>query len=158
MPASFSWTVSDPAPSTSSTEAAPSADPAVAGAGAADLPKDLRLDSSGDLLVEANDLQLATGQDALAQDLASRLRLSRGDWFLDLDDGLPYFEDVFQKNPNLNAFRAEARAAIEATPGILELIELNLRADRATRELVVDFRARADLGELAASGVVLLEI
>lgn len=149
MPTIFTWTTEEATPASITRPPIGSV---------AELPRDLQLDSSGDLLIESNDLVLSSGRTAIEQDLASRLRIIRGEWFLDLDRGLPYFEDLFRKGPNLNAFRAEVRETIEATPGVVELIDLTLTEDRATRSLVIDFRARTDAGELVADSLPLLEI
>jgi hypothetical protein len=148
----FSWSV------VSSAGLAATTDADTQGPGPETLPKDLQLTAGGDLLIQANDLVLNSGQTALEQDLASRLRTVRGEWFLDTSVGLPYFEDVFVKKPNLNAFRTELRAAIEATPGVVEVTALDLKLDNSTRQLAITFNARTDLGELGVVALDLVEI
>ncbi len=156
--AEFTWTiVDDPAPPTPAA-VDPLDDPTVTGTSPAELARDLLLDTTGDLKVEGNDLVIARGADAIAQDVAQRVKMVRGDYFLDLDKGLPYFEDVFVKNPNLPAFRAELREAILEAPGVKDVLEIAFTEDKAERTLTVDIRASTDVGELRLNSLPLSEL
>lgn len=149
---SFSWTVSG----SSSTAAAAAAGQGVPGAEL--LPRDLELDDDGDLLVDGADLVISSGQKAIEQDLASRLRIIRGEFFLDRGRGVPYLSDVWVKNPNLNVVRSAFRDAILGTPGILEITQFALTLDTATRTAILDFTATTDFGEIRAETLNLAEV
>lgn len=53
-------------------------------------PQDLRLTPRGDL-------ELADGLEDIRQRVIERLRFWRGEWYLDLTDGVPYLQDVFTR-------------------------------------------------------------
>lgn len=110
---------------------------------------DLALDASGDLDVQGSDLVIVRGTDSITSDLRARLQFFRGEWFLDRDAGLPYFTDILGvKSPNLQAIRAIFEAEIRETPGVTELLSLELDFDTEDRTLDVSWRVRADAGEL----------
>lgn len=64
---------------------------------------DLALDfSTKDLYLTNNsDLAVVKDIDSIQQHIAQRMRLFLGEWFLDTSRGVPYYQTVFQKNPNL---------------------------------------------------------
>lgn len=116
------------------------------GAGPETLAKDLQLGEDGDLLVENGDLVLSSGLTAIAQDAQSRLLLFEGEYYLDLDRGVPWLRVVFVKRPSLNIARAVVRSTLEATPGVRALEKLDVR--QVEDELLIDWHASSDFGEL----------
>ena len=107
---------------------------------------DLRLDALGDLDFSDDALHLVDGADAIAQHVQFRLRLFKGEWFLDAAIGMPYYDTVLVKAPDLIAIRSEIRQAILSTPGVASLDGLDLAFDRAARTLSVSFAATTDAG------------
>lgn len=118
---------------------------------AADTPRTLKLDADGDLDFSTGNLQVLAGAEAIVQGVLVRLQFFKGEWFLDLDAGIPYFQSVLVKNPDPNVLQTIFREAILATPGVLALTSLVLTLDRVTRRLTVAFRISTDVGELDAS-------
>lgn len=115
---------------------------------------DLALDdTTGDLLVMAGDLVIARGTDSIRSDLQARLKFFRGEWFLDTTVGVPYWQSVLVKNPDLRAVREALRSEILGTPGIASLESLVFDYQAGTRQLVVSFQASADSGELVTDTV-----
>ena len=110
---------------------------------------DFKLDADGNLDLSTNDLQLVTGADAIAQHLLIRLRMFRGEWFLDRRIGIPYFQSILVKSPNLTAVRGIYRTAITSTPGVIRVEKFSLDFERSTRELQVPFSALLDGEEVA---------
>jgi len=127
-------------------------------------PRDLKLGEvldaetgelvADDLVVENGDLVLLSGAEAIAQDCAQALRLFRGEEPLDLSAGIPYHTDLFVKNPRLPAVREMFRSALLKRPGVLEVLELRLDFDTATRELEVTWKVSTDEGEVGGATVV----
>ncbi|MCH9835117.1 hypothetical protein K0U83_05620 [bacterium] len=109
---------------------------------------DLKLNADGDLDITDGNLSLVTGDDAIVQQITIRLKLILGEWFLDNRVGLPVFEEIFVKNPDLTRVRSIYRQAVIGTPGVSSLEEFNLGIDNETRTLSVDFRARKTDGEI----------
>ena len=102
----------------------------------------LALDTDGDLLVTNNSLTIVDGDDAIRQNLSVRLRFFKGEWLMDTRLGLPYYDYVLVKNPNLVLIRGIFRKAILDTPGLDSLERFAFIYDNTTRTLSIDFAAR----------------
>ena len=101
----------------------------------------------------SGDLALGFGQrlslllrvaDSTALKLRNRMLFFQGEWFLDTRLGVPYRKFVFLKNPQIALVKQMFRKVIEGTPGIAELLRLDLTSDK--RVLRVDFAARTEDG------------
>jgi hypothetical protein len=116
---------------------------------------DLKLDrTTNDIYVVDGDLVLVTASEAIVQFVKQKLRTFLGEWFLDLSIGVPYFEEVFKKAPNLTVIDAAIKDQILSTPGIVELLEFTMDAEPATRLLRIEFKARAIEGVINFSEVI----
>lgn len=141
MPASFAFTLI----STSTGATVPATAPFGAVAGA-DAVRDFRLDSvTGDLVLNEGDLQVISGAEGVASDIASRLQTFRGECFLDLGLGLPYFEEILGKHP-LPRVEEIFRAAILETPGVAGIEAFTLQ--RTGRSLSLAFRVSTDFATI----------
>lgn len=109
---------------------------------------DLALDNSGDLLFTNGNLTLFIDDDALVQHLQIRLRFFLAEWFLDTRLGIPYFENVLVKNPNLVIVRGILRQVILTTPGVASIEVFEFVFDGATRKMDFDFTVRKTDGEI----------
>lgn len=109
---------------------------------------DLQL--SGQALAIANgDLVLVDGLAAIAQDVTTRLQFFLGEWFLNTSAGIPYFQKILVKNPNLAVVGSLLRKTILTTPGIKTLTEdLSFVFTGATRTMSVSFTADTISGPL----------
>ncbi len=99
---------------------------------------------------EPGDLWLNDGGDAevttvLAEEVAQRLhvrfRFFRGEFFLDLTEGTPWFERIFVKAPPDRVIRSVLSSVIRGTEGVAELTQLSYEITK-TRQLLVNFRAK----------------
>ncbi len=106
-----------------------------------------KLTEDGDLDLSTNNIQIIGGDDAIVQNLKTRLQFFLGEWFLNQLIGIPYWTDVFIKDPSLTAIRSFYRQTILTTPGIASLTRFELDFDRAARKLLPDFTAVKDDGE-----------
>lgn len=113
---------------------------------------DIATNTSGDIKVTEGDVLLTSGIDAIRQHLEIRLRAFHGEWFLDERIGVPYFGNVFKKNPDLTVLNAIFTKAILDTPGVnsLQALTFNLIG----RQLNITFSALTDEGVLDYSGFV----
>lgn len=101
---------------------------------------DILLDADGDIDTSDNELHLTEDEgDALRQHLQIRLQLFKNEWFLDPRVGMPYYDKILVKNPDLGSVRAIFRKAILDTPGVQSLDGLTLALDNPARVLSVDF-------------------
>ena len=102
----------------------------------------------GDLKLTDGQIRLTqTTKQAVAQHLRIRLQFFFGEWFLNAREGIPYFERVLIKRPDLGSVAGIFRRVILETPGIVALDSLALDLNAATRILYVQsFSARLDDG------------
>lgn len=124
-------------------------------------PGALKLTADGDLDRSVNRVQFASGLDAVVQGVRMRMLLCKGEWFANLDVGVPYLErdgvpaneallgQVFHEAKALAAFRR----AILATPGVKDVVSLTALFDPATRNLSVTWRASTVFGETPADSL-----
>ncbi len=65
---------------------------------------DILLKKDGDFDLAEGKLSLIdTQQDLIAQRLLIKLRTYLGEWYLDLSEGIPYFQRIFRKSGNAKA-------------------------------------------------------
>jgi hypothetical protein len=103
----------------------------------------------GDLALESNRLSLVDGRLQVRQALLARLRVFRGEWFLDQEAGTPWFQEILGKNLNPGGAESAIKGVIRETPGVLRLIEFSFTVDRRTRVATVDFSVETEEGALA---------
>jgi hypothetical protein len=105
----------------------------------------------GDLHLENGQLHFWDGQEARLQKTIMLLRFVKGEWFLNTDEGIPYFSHILVHNPNLRVIRALFKSALLATPGAASVKSLNLSLDRPSRALTVTFELVFDDGKILTS-------
>lgn len=108
-------------------------------------PIDLLLDTDGDLVLTSG-LEFSTGINAVAQGIRIRIQTFKGEWFLDLDHGVPYYQDLLGQKFNEIKARAAFREAILSAPGVDELTELEVSFDAQNRELTVSWEVTTSFG------------
>lgn len=125
-------------------------------------PIDLLLDANGDIVI-GSDLSWAKGVPAVAQGIRIALQLFRGEWFLDLDEGVPYLErdgvtadeallgQKFDEQRALTAFRE----AILRAPGVNSITALAIQFDHATRKMTATWSVRTEFGDTPPDSLVL---
>lgn len=110
--------------------------------------------TTGHFILGANlDLQLLTGLDAVAQMVDITLKTLLGEWFSDTTVGVPYFQEILVKAPNIPAIRQIFKQAIEGVDGIASVTTLDLTFDKANRKLIVSWAATTNLGAPLAGSV-----
>jgi len=94
---------------------------------------DLALDASGNIA-------LAKEPYAVAQDVASAIRLFRGELFYDLKKGVPYWSQVLGKFPPLGLIRERLRQAALSVPGVADASPILTRLDSRNLEGYIEVR------------------
>lgn len=110
--------------------------------------KDLALDSNNDVVLEAGDLTLVTGDDWIRQDIQQQLQFFSGEWFLDTTQGLPYFQYILIKNPNLDIVQALIQDTITGVEGVKELDGFEFGYDPESRQVTISVTARTTNGQV----------
>lgn len=76
---------------------------------------DLVLDAAGNIAMASNPY-------AVAQDVASAIKLFKGELFYDTSKGMPYWEDVLGHRPPLALVRQLAQAAALTVPQVSDAV------------------------------------
>ena len=104
-----------------------------------------RLDESGDLITRGK--MFLTEREAIAQTIVTRLKLFLGEYFRDITDGTPWFQQILGKFENINAVEALLRNRIARTQGVVRLLSFSMNYDIDTRSLSVQAYVLTVYGE-----------
>lgn len=118
-------------------------------------PLCFKRDANGDLKFP---LELAYGLEAVAILIRDRLRLFKGEWFLDLTAGIPYLpsddgvtvteeESILGRAFDPVRVRAAVLTEILSTPGVVDVPVLRTKFDGPTRVLSITWVARTQFGD-----------
>jgi len=103
--------------------------------------------------VVVSNFTLATTQDKadlITQRLKIKLLWFMGEWFLDENYGIPYFQEIFIKGIDLNDIDDIFKDAIANEDGVLDLLEYSSEFNNSTRELTVRSKIRIESGEIVS--------
>lgn len=104
------------------------------------------LDENGDIVTSGT--IFISGKDEIAQTIKTRLRLFLGEYFRDITDGTPWFEQILGKNVNVNAREAALRNRIVNTKGVVRLLSFNADFDNDSKTYTVSCNVLTTYGEL----------
>ena len=103
---------------------------------------DILLDADGDLdISERGDISFG---DSVAQKIRIRLLWFEGEWRWDTEEGLPYFEELFVKNPDVDEFESLVREKIFEVDEVTEVREVLVSHDRQERTATIRYTALTD--------------
>lgn len=94
-----------------------------------------RLDTNGDIVTSGQ--QFLTGREEIAQTVQTRLALFLGEYFRDITDGTPWFEQILGKFASLDTAESVLRVRIAATPGVIRLTNFDTNFDINSRKYSV---------------------
>lgn len=107
------------------------------------------LDSNNDLVFKAGRIQTVSDSAEVLQHVRTRLLFYKGEWFLDTEAGIPYFQEIFTKPVNLANIESIFKTAILTTPGVSKLNEFSLTYEGdSSRKLTVFFSADTIYGTI----------
>lgn len=122
-------------------------------------PIDIPLDPlTGEMAFTDGALVLTTGVAAVAQGIDIALACIKGEWFADLEDGVPWFASptVTEEEALLGAkfdelkMSAAIREAILSVPGVGEILSLRVTFESSTRAVSVAWEVRTSFGDSIA--------
>jgi len=105
------------------------------------------LDSNNDLMVRGGSLLTVADGAEIVQHVRSRLLFYLGEWFLDIDAGVPYFQEIFTKPANLANIESIFKSKILRTQGVQKLTDFSMTYEGgSSRTLSVSFSAETTFG------------
>ena len=94
------------------------------------------LDENGDIVTSGQ--QFIGGVDEIAQTVSTRLKLFLGEYFRNITDGTPWFEQILGKGPSLESREAAIKNRIIRTEGVTRLVSFSTDFDLDTRTYSVN--------------------
>lgn len=88
-----------------------------------------------------------TYEELTRQRLAINLRMYLGEWFADVNYGVPYFESVFGKT-TVSEADAIFRRTILNTEGVIAITKFSSELDKLTRKYSLVFSVDTEKGEI----------
>lgn len=112
-------------------------------------PIDLKLDANNELVIEDGDLVFTTGLDAIVQQCRIALQMFQGEWFLNLDVGIPYWEKILGEKPAtaIEAARIFFRRELQLVDGVNKVTKLDITYTGSTRTLNVSWQVNTIFGD-----------
>lgn len=104
--------------------------------------RDILLNSNHDISVIDFDLTLTDSKQLTTQKIKQTLWLIKGEWFLNNDVGIPYYEEIFGKNKDLSRIEILYIRALQNIPEVAEIEVFNIEQDNATHTLKINFEVR----------------
>lgn len=115
---------------------------------------DLKLDLTGDIDITGNAVKLTVDKEAIAQHLQCRYRTFLGEWFLDVDEGVPYYQEFFTKQANINALQSIMKTVAFETVGVTDITEFDFDFDNFKREIQFNLSVDSVDGPIDFSQIV----
>jgi hypothetical protein len=113
---------------------------------------DLQIDEDRNFVINNGDVSMTpTDDEGIAQNIVQRLRILKGEWFLDRTVGLPYFEIILEKNPDSNLVATIIKNTILETKGVTKLNKFSLYFDNKARKASVTFEVTTENGATLAN-------
>lgn len=103
------------------------------------IEKDLLLGEHGDLEICYGDLQLSRGTQSIRQRIRQALLTFKGEWFLNENLGIPYYQEILGQKNSLSTIKAIFIDALQGIKGVAELQSLDIKLDEESRSLLVKF-------------------
>ncbi len=101
---------------------------------------------TGDIIT-GGEMQFIIGREEIAQTVKTRLALFLGEYFRNILDGTPWYEQILGKFTSLDVAESVLRVRIASTPGVIRLTSFDTDFDIDTR------RYSVTAGILTAFGV-----
>ena len=108
-----------------------------------------RLDDNHDMTFGRGIADMARDDEATAQAVKTRLLLLKGEWFLDIEAGVPYLQQIMVRPSNLPLAEAIIKRTILDTEGVAELQSFAMTYDRETRRLTIQATVANSYGTVA---------
>lgn len=100
--------------------------------------KDFLLDNDGDLVLSSGDIVIT---DSVVQAIKIRLKWFANEWRINKEWGIPYYEEVFIKNPNTQLIEGRIKEEILTIDEVQEVSSVKVTINKETRRAAISFTA-----------------
>lgn len=112
------------------------------------MSKDILINERGDLVITNYDLSITTREQVTKQKLIQRLSTFKGEWFLNLEAGIPYFEEILGKNNSISRIETLFIREIQKIEEVTEILKLNINENKATRRITIELAVKDNLNNI----------
>lgn len=102
--------------------------------------------SNDDARVAAGDVVMIEEPQATRQRLEQKFKLWRGEWFLNVNAGFPWLDDVLGQRPRPEVLRSLVHDLVTNDPGVRSMNNLTLAFEGVNRQLRITFDATLTSG------------
>lgn len=114
--------------------------------------KTRKLDPSGDMVLGHGSSDFyQNSPDGVAQCVKTRLALWRGQWFIDIDEGTPWIQQILGHR---SAVEAVLRERINQTPGVKAITSMETIFDPEERRMTVTVEIDTHFGQTTISETI----
>ncbi len=108
---------------------------------------DIALDAKKhDIIIKDNDMLIIDNAERVAQQIKIQLLTLLGEWFLNVNHGVPYLEYILVKKPNPSLIRQIFREQILSVSGVTDVSIKDLEYDVQYRIMTLEYEAATDYG------------
>lgn len=106
---------------------------------------DILLTAGHDLAIVDFDLKLTDEKSVIAQRVKRALLLFKGEYFLDSELGMSYYDDILGTKNSIDAIQAVFINAIREVKGVADIKEFNIAFDNEARALTINMTIKDTL-------------
>ena len=106
--------------------------------------RSIKLTENGDIDISNGRITEVSDSELTLQRIKNDFKFYKGEWYLNRELGVPYFEVFFGKNTDKNRVQDEVVRVLDEIPAILEILEINIRDEGITRFIDIKVRDRTN--------------
>ncbi len=109
-----------------------------------------------DLILDGNfNLRITqTYTEWLSQKIENVLKTFKGEWFANFTIGVPFYESILKKNPNVTEVNAIFQNKIKGIDGVAELTKFDVSYDNSERTYSIDIEVLSNENEIVDVGTI----
>lgn len=112
--------------------------------------------SFGDLVLGDFTDYVVTDIDGLVQRLKIRLSVLLGEWFLDTNRGIPYFQEILEKGTSYDKISNAIKLVISQTKDVKTINKFTIEdSENVDRKIIISFAVSSVFGEVEVNNLSL---
>lgn len=117
--------------------------------------RDLLLDANNNLVLVNGDFQFSKGLAGVVQECRIKLSMFRGEWFLNRDVGISYWQEILGRKPDraIAAIVSEFYQTLMGVEDVVDVTRLAVEYSGTTRTAVVRWAVKTRFGDSAVQAI-----